>query len=102
MRVVLAHASPETRRRFRRVLSEVGHDVIEAGGTDEALARCREDGPDVAVVDAELCGREGEQLLRSLKGDADAYKTAVVLVEPGDLDLGTAAEALRLGVQDFL
>src|SRR5918998_2535482 len=68
MRVVIAHACPETRTRFARVLAGVGHEATE-GAT---------------------------------AGDANAYRTAVVLLERPDLDLDGAVAALRRGVQDFL
>ena len=103
MRVVLAHASPDERQRFRRVLEGVGHDVDEAATVDEAIALCRHAVPDVAVIDVELCFPfHGEALLGCLKGDAEAYRTAVVLIERPELDVDAAAEALRRGVQDFL
>jgi two-component system cell cycle response regulator len=102
MKVVLAHASHATRHRFARVLAEVGHDVVEATTAEEALERCREDAPDVTVVDVELCRRDERELLCALKGDAEAYRTAVVLLERPDLDLGAAVMALERGVEDFL
>jgi two-component system cell cycle response regulator len=101
MRVVLAHASPATRRRFSRVLEQVGHEVVHAGSAAETLDRCREAPPDVALVDADLCTDRSE-LLASLKGDPDAYRSAVVLLERPDLDLGSAVSALEHGAEDFL
>ena len=102
MRVVLAHASDETRRRFERVLTAVGHDVQAVAGADEAVARCRESAPEVVVLDVALSSGNERSLLAELKGDAEAYRAAVVLVERPDLDLEAAVAALRSGVQDFL
>jgi two-component system cell cycle response regulator len=102
VKVVLAHRSRATRRRFARVLGEVGHDVVEVSTAGETLARCREDPPDVTLVDVELCEGGDAELLCALKGDADAYRTAVVLLERPGLDLGAAVAALDRGVEDFL
>jgi two-component system cell cycle response regulator len=102
MRVVLAHASPDTRARFARVLASVGHDVVQVGAAEAAIARCQAEPPDVALLDAALCHDGEDSLIAALKGDAEAYRTAVVLVERVDLDLETAVAALRGGVQDFL
>jgi two-component system cell cycle response regulator len=64
---------------------------------------CRDRPTDVAVVDAALCADGcGDELLRTIKGDADAYGTAIVLLERADLDFEAAVGALRRGVQDFL
>jgi diguanylate cyclase (GGDEF)-like protein len=104
VKVVLAHADPACRRRFAAVLEGVGHDVATVEAAEEAFERVRTDRPDVVLVDIALCGGDGggAELLGALKGDADAYRTAVVLLERAGLDLETAVSALRRGVQDFL
>ena len=102
VQVVLAHADPGVRRRFARVLSHVGHEVEAVDGPEEAIARCRERPPDVLLVDVALCRDAEHELLAALKGDPEAYRSAVVLHERPDLDLDTAVAALRRGVQDFL
>jgi two-component system, cell cycle response regulator len=102
VQVVLAHADPEVRRRFARVLSHVGHEVQSVEAAEDAVARCRERPPDVVLVDVALCRDSELELLAALKGDPEAYRSAVVLLERHDLDLDTAVSALRRGVQDFL
>ena len=103
MRVVLAHAVEDTRKRFARVLEMVGHSVLVVGDAREAVDRCRELAPDVVILDVALCTDGGERsLLAELKGDAEAYRAAVLLVERADLRLEAAVDALRGGVQDFL
>ena len=98
MRVVVAHGRRGERRRFQRVLSEAGHEVTECDSPGDAFERCREWRPDVAVVDAEA----GDGLLSRIKRDADAFRTAVLLVEPAELPLERALEALQQGAQDVL
>jgi two-component system cell cycle response regulator len=102
MRVVLAHDDASTRAELAATLARVGHDVAEAATADEALAACRAHPTDVAVVAVELCRADGEGLLAAIKGDAEAFRTAVVLLERADLDLDAAILALHRGVQDFL
>src|SRR3954447_9420257 len=103
MHVVLAHADPAARDRLSLVLSRVGHEVRASASAGEALTACTSGRTDVAVVDAALChGDAGQRLLAAIKGDADAFATAVVLLEREDLDLGAAVTALHRGVQDFL
>jgi two-component system, cell cycle response regulator len=100
--VVLAHADPGVRSRFVRVLEHVGHVVDAVDSAQAAVDRCIERPPDVVLVDVELCRDDDEALLAALKGDAEAYRSAVVLLERADLDLDAAVAALRRGVQDFL
>jgi diguanylate cyclase (GGDEF)-like protein len=97
MRVVVAHGRAGERRRFRRVLAEAGHDVTECDCVADALDRCLELQPDVAVIDA-----SGEGLLARIKRDPDAFRTAVLLVEEAEPPVARATEVLRRGVQDIL
>jgi two-component system, cell cycle response regulator len=98
MRVVVAHGRAGERRRFRRVLAEAGHDVAECDCVDDALERCLQWEPDVAVVDEAA----GEGLVEKIKRDPTAFRTAVLLVEPGEPGLDRAEAALQRGVQDIL
>jgi two-component system, cell cycle response regulator len=98
MRVVVAHGREGERRRFRQVLSGAGHEVTECDCPVDAFDCCQQWRPDVAVVDAEA----GRGLLDRIKGDADAFRTAVVLVEPDEPAIDRAVEALEHGAQDIL
>jgi two-component system, cell cycle response regulator len=102
MRVLLAHGSSAARRRMSRALSAAGHDVLESGGAAQALAMTREHRPDVLVVDRALCERDELRLVDLVKSDADAFRTAVVLIAPADLPADVARDELRRGAQDFL
>jgi two-component system cell cycle response regulator len=103
MRVVLAHSEERALDRLGAVLERAGHDVRRSASAADAVRACRDRPTDVAVVDAALCrDGSGDELLRAIKGDADAYATAIVLLERADLDFDAAVGALRRGVQDFL
>ena len=98
MRVVVAHGRAGERRRFRKVLAEAGHDVTECDCADDALDSCLQLQPDVAVID----DAAGDGLLEKIKGDPNAFRTAVLLVERAEPPVEVAADALRRGVQDIL
>ena len=103
MRVVLAHGDARRRRQLGRILAQVGHVVAEAETADEAVGVCRHGPTDVAVVDVELCrAGGGAGLLRAIKGDVEAYRTAVVLLDRSKPALDDALSALHRGVQDFI
>jgi two-component system cell cycle response regulator len=90
------------RRELADVLARIGHDVAQAASAQDAVEQCRAAPTDVAVVDLELCRHDGDALLHAIKGDVEAFRTAVVLLERADLDLDSAVAALRRGVQDFI
>ena len=98
MRVVVAHGRAGERRRFQRVLADAGHEVTECDDEVDAIDCCRRWRPDVAVVDAEA----GVNLLEQIKRDANAFRTAVLLIETGEPPVERALEALARGAQDIL
>ena len=69
MLVLFAHASAAVRRRLGRPLRAAGHDLLEAGGAQRALALCRERRPDVLLLSGELCARDGLPVLELIKAD---------------------------------
>src|SRR5829696_6427360 len=102
MLVLVAHASAATRRRLGRQLGAAGHQVLDAGGAQRALALCRARRPDVLVLDAGLCARDELAVVELVKADPIIFRTAVVLIEPADLTPEDAAALLRRGAHDFL
>ena len=80
------------------MLADAGHEVTECDDAVDAIDCCRRWRPDVAVVDSQAAA----SLLERIKGDAEAFRTAVLLVEPGQPPLEYAAQALQRGAQDIL
>lgn len=98
MRVVVAHGRADERQRLTGLLERAGYETLEAAAASDALARCLEWAPDVAILEAEL----GDALLDRIKGDAHAFGTAVLLVVDRDPALEVALRASERGVQDIL
>jgi two-component system cell cycle response regulator len=93
MRVVVAHG--RERERLRDVLAGAGHEVVEAADDGNALARCLEWAPDVAVL-------EGDGLLARIKADATAFRVAVVVIVPEEPSVDGALDLLARGAEDVL
>ena len=102
MLVLVAHASAATRRSLGAPLRAAGHTVLDAGGAQQAVSLCRERRPDVLLLSAELCSRDELAVLELVKADPVIFRTAVVMLEPPDLDPDDAAALLRRGAHDFL
>jgi two-component system cell cycle response regulator len=98
MKVVVAHGRAGERRRFQRVLAAAGHEVAECDCADDALDRCLDWEPDVAVIDEQA----GDGLLERIKGDPHCFRTAVLLVHADEPPVARATEVLQRGVQDIL
>ena len=96
--MLVAHGSASERRRLAGLVVGAGQEAIDAGDPESALACCLEWAPDVAVLEAPI----GDALLERIKGDATAFRTAVLLIEPDEPPLERALAALQRGVQDIL
>ncbi len=108
MTTVATHAAPsillvdddETlRERLARALRERGYDVRTAGNADEAMAKVREDSPELAVLDLKMPGRSGIDLLKEMRAHDPATE---VLILTGYGSIATAVEATKLGALGYL
>ena len=87
------------RSRLARAFGERGYDVATARDHTDALARAREDSPEMAVVDLRMPGASGLELVRDLKA-LDPSTRIVVLTGYGSI--ATAIEAMRIGATYYL
>lgn len=82
-----------------RVLGRAGHDVDTAGGVDAALTRLFESEYDVLLVDIDMPGRNGLELLDEVR--AGGFPVVSVLLT-GTTDIGTAVSGMKRGAFDYL
>lgn len=67
-RILVVEDEPELAQILEAFLgSLLGHDVVVAHDGREALARCRESAPALAVIDLELPDLDGRELLRQIR-----------------------------------
>jgi len=89
--------------RIREVLSfmlmELGHEVKAAEGPKDAIALVRQEKFDVALVDNQLGGARGVQLIGQLR-EIDPELHCVMMT--GNPTAETAVEALKGGASDIL
>lgn len=82
-----------------RAMTRRGYRVFTANTGKEALALCRENQPDKAVVDLKLDGESGLNLLPALKTLNPAIE---VLILTGYSSISTAVEAIKMGASNYL
>lgn len=80
-------------------LKKQGYDVITAGTGEDALRLSREQQPDLVLLDIQLPGISGIEVLEKIK-DFDEEIIVVMLTAHGGLE--TAVNAMRLGAYDYV
>jgi two-component system, cell cycle response regulator len=99
--VLIADDSLVVRAVVRSGLEEEGYHVTEAEDGTAALVQCRQSAPDVILLDVEMPGLTGHQVLAELKRD-DALKDIPVVFLTGRTSMDDVLTALRGGAHDYL
>jgi DNA-binding NtrC family response regulator len=109
--VLIVDDEKNIRRTVRMVLEGEGYGVEEASSGEEALARLPDIAPDVVLLDLQLPGMSGLDVLEALgkarqgRGDGEVAaplpEPAVIMVS-GHGTLADAVHATKAGAYDFL
>jgi two-component system cell cycle response regulator len=99
--ILVAEDSLVVRAVLRRHLEGQGYSVVEAVDGDSALRACHEAKPDVVLLDIEMPGLDGYQVLAALKADPELSEVPVVFLT-GRTSTEDIVEGLRLGAHDYL
>jgi two-component system response regulator HydG len=83
----------------RRLAAHVGFDVVEFNDGAAALSQLPVIKPDAALVDKNMPGLGGLDVLRSIR---DVQPDCHVILMTGAPDVETAIQALKLGARDYL
>jgi two-component system nitrogen regulation response regulator NtrX len=100
--ILVVDDQAQLRTYVRGVLEEMGHEVLEAEGRDDAIAAFREAAPELFLVllDLDFGGRKiGLGILEELRGIDDGVP---VMLLTGEGSAADGAEAIRLGAAEVL
>ena len=99
--VLIADDSLVIRAVVRSELEGEGYRVVEAIDGLAALSQCREDPPDVVLLDIEMPGLDGYEVLSELKGDVQLKDIPVVFLT-SRAGMDDVVAGLRGGAHDYL
>jgi two-component system, cell cycle response regulator len=99
--VLIADDSLVIRAVVRSGLEDEGYRVIEAVDGPDALEQCRQQPPDVILLDIEMPGLDGYQVLSELKSDAGLKNIPVVFLTSRS-GMADVVAGLRGGAHDYL
>jgi two-component system cell cycle response regulator len=99
--VLVAESNAEIREDLLRRLAERGNRVAGAGAAEAALALVAREAPDVILLDLELAGLGGMEVLDRLRTHEELAAMPVIMLTASD-DHELMVEALRRGAHDYL
>jgi diguanylate cyclase (GGDEF)-like protein len=99
--VLVADDSLVIRAVVRAGLEDAGYTVIEADDGHAAIDRCRACSPDVILLDIEMPGMDGHEVLAALKGDETSRDVPVVFLT-GRTGVDDVVSGLHGGAHDYL
>ena len=100
-RILVAEDSLVVRAVVCEQLEEEGYDVVEAVDGESALASCTLTRPDAILLDIEMPGLDGNQVLARLKADPELSDIPVVFLT-GRTGTDDMVAGLRAGAHDYL
>ncbi len=98
-RVAVVDDEPTMRKSFSRLLRTAGHEARLYASGQEFLEACRRDPPDCAVIDCQMPGLSGVEVLERLKG-CGIHLPVAMFAANDDAELRCACKTL--GAQFFL
>ena len=89
------------RDSLSKMLEQKGHHVLLARDGVEGLQSCRENSIDLAIVDIFMPGKDGLEVIRTVKTDYDHIKI-LAMTGGGSLEINFLPEARALGAEQTL
>jgi diguanylate cyclase (GGDEF)-like protein len=98
--ILLVDDDPGAIQLMARILADVGQLRFATNGKD-ALRLAHESPPDLIMLDAEMPGMSGFELLRALKAESELADVPVIFITSHG-EAGFETSALQLGAADFI
>jgi DNA-binding response OmpR family regulator len=100
-RIMVVDDDPDTVTILSRYLRREGFSTIEASSGAECLRAATDRNIDVILLDLMMPEMDGFEVCRALKAKRETAEIPIIMVTARD-DIDARAEAMRLGVSDFL
>jgi two-component system, chemotaxis family, chemotaxis protein CheY len=103
MRALVVDDSRAMRAAMRRLMTDLGFEVTEAGNGQEALDLLAEQAPaiDLALIDWHMPVMDGITLVRAMQDDPTTFRIRTMMVT-AETDIRRVLEALRAGADEYL
>ena len=100
-KIYIADHQRTVRKQLTSILEKIGHEVQEISGGQEAIETVSREVVDLLLLDAELPGMDGYQVLEKLRA-ARLTSTVPIIMLTSEFSIQSEAKALRLGANFIL
>ncbi|MEO1858154.1 MAG: response regulator [Rubritalea sp.] len=100
-KILIAEDSPHFVKLVELILKRDGHSARFAVDGEKALHEVRENLPDVAILDVNMPGMDGLEVLEAIKSDPETSGVPVIILTASSHAL-TEQEAIASGAAAFL
>lgn len=101
MLVLVADDNNDSRQLLVDIVSNMGHDIVEANNGIDALALAQEQLPDLILLDVTMPGMSGFDVCARLKSDVMTQQIPILMLTALS-DVDHRVEGLKLGADDYL
>lgn len=101
MKILVADDNADSRQLTRDIVASMGHDVITAVDGPRALALIQNEMPDLVILDVNMPGMSGFDVMSTLKSN-DVTAQIPVLMLTALADVENRVHGLGLGADDYL
>lgn len=99
--VMVADDSPVIRKVARRLLEDMELVVVEAGDGAQAISMCRDNMPDILIIDWDMPGRSGVDVVSEI-ARMPAAENVIIFYCTSELVISEMTKAKRAGAKGFL
>ncbi|HVM43376.1 MAG TPA: response regulator [Gemmatimonadales bacterium] len=100
-KILIVEDNPDNMKLFRAVLTIRGHQVAGLPGGEQLLETMQREAPAIVLLDIQLPGEDGFQLLEKLNATLAAARPPVVALTAHAMS-GDREKALRAGFSGYL
>lgn len=99
--ILVADDDPFNLRLLRELCDGAGYRVLTAGSGDEVLEMVSRERPNLILLDLDMPGKSGFEVMEILQGDAKLREIPIIIVTAmGDVDVRN--QGLSLGAEDYV
>ncbi|MDQ4120527.1 MAG: response regulator [Acidobacteriota bacterium] len=101
-KILIIEDDPNLLRAYEQIISKAGYEVIKAGNGKDGLEICRDEQPDLILLDAVLPDDSGIELCQKIKEGGNLPNTFVLMISGQKTSPEYLAEGLEAGADGYL